>query len=391
MSVRESVGFDLERIDRLIEEEEAELEPKHRASIAYKQTAAKTIAGGVASSWQDSPPHAIFIDRGKGSRLWDIDGNEYIDYHLGYGAMVVGHAHPKVVEAVEKQVRRGTHYAQPTKDLDVVGENLVERFHLPLWRFCNSGTEATLEAVRLMRAVTGRNIIIKIEGTYHGHHDSLMFSVGPDPDKIGPREHPVTLPQVPGIPEAFAEYVRVVPFNDLDEVRRALAENEGNVAGMIVEPAMMNCGIITTKNGSIIPVSTTEKTRLRHRQRSRGGQLLLEPPPTAQPLPTFYPGALAIEQAQPIPVDRAQAAARGQLVDLHARRVVDRAMRFQWSFFFGDLLAHGDGDIPRTVAVIAHAAKFLTHETVRASIDDFFELRSNRIKTVKNPLCHQPS
>ncbi len=179
MVVKETIDIDLDRIDVLIEEEEAKLEPKHRASIAYREVAARTIAGGVASSWQASPPHVIYIDHGLGNRLWDIDGNEYLDFHLGYGAMVAGHAHPKIVEAVKRQVERGTHFAQPTKDLDAVGDNLVERFGLPLWRFCNSGTEATLEAARLMRANTGREMIIKIEGTYHGHHDALMFSVGP--------------------------------------------------------------------------------------------------------------------------------------------------------------------------------------------------------------------
>jgi len=249
MSVRETVDLDLELVARLIEEEEAKLEPKHPASIAYKAVAARAVAGGVASSWQDSPPHAVYIDRGQGSRIWDIDGNEYIDFHLGYGAMVAGHAHPKIVEAIERQARLGTHFAQPTKHLHEVGENLVDRFGLPLWRFCNSGTEATLEAARLMRASTGRDILLKIEGTYHGHHDALMFSVTPDPELIGPREHPVTLPQARGIPEAFAKLVRVVPFNDLAEVERALGEHEGHVAGMIVEPAMMNCGVIFPEPG----------------------------------------------------------------------------------------------------------------------------------------------
>ncbi|MGZ5352730.1 MAG: aspartate aminotransferase family protein, partial [Actinomycetota bacterium] len=209
----------------------------------------RTVAGGVASSWQDSPPHAIYVDRGAGSHIWDIDGNEYLDFHLGYGAMVAGHAHPKIVEAIERQARRGTHFAQPTRDLDAVGENLVHRFGLPLWRFCNSGTEATLEATRLMRAATGRDLLLKIEGTYHGHHDSLMFSVAPDPDLIGPREHPVTVPQALGMPAAFADLVRVVPFNDLHEVERALAELEGRVAGMFVEPAMMNCGVVLPEPG----------------------------------------------------------------------------------------------------------------------------------------------
>ena len=249
MVVNETIDIDLDRIDTLIEEEEAKLEPKHRASIAYREVAERTIAGGVASSWQAAPPHAIYIDHGLGNRLWDIDGNEYLDFHLGYGAMVAGHAHPKIVEAVQRQVALGTHFAQPTKDLDAVGDSLVERFGLPLWRFCNSGTEATLEATRLMRANTGREMIVKIEGTYHGHHDSLMFSVGPNPAKIGPREHPNTVPQALGIPKAMADLVRVVPFNDLTEAARAFEENEGKIAGMIVEPAMMNCGVILPEPG----------------------------------------------------------------------------------------------------------------------------------------------
>jgi glutamate-1-semialdehyde 2,1-aminomutase len=249
MAIRATIELDLGRIDRLIQEEEAALEPKHRASISYREVAERTVAGGVASSWQDAPPHAIYVDRGLGSRIWDVDGNEYVDFHLGYGAMVTGHAHPKIVEAVERQARRGTHFAQPTKDLDVVGENLVDRFGLPRWRFCNSGTEATLEAVRLMRAVTGRDLLIKVEGSYHGHHDSLMFSVVPEPDLIGKRDRPVTVPQVPGIPAKFANLVRVVPFNDLAAVERALSELEGDVAGMIVEPAMMNCGVILPDTG----------------------------------------------------------------------------------------------------------------------------------------------
>ena len=241
--------FDLGKIDELIATEEATLEPKHAESIAYRAVADRHVAGGVASSWQDSPPHAIFVDHGLGSRLWDIDGNEYLDFHLGYGAMVVGHAHPKIVEAMQKQAARGTHFAQPTKDLDVIGENLADRFKLPLWRFANSGTETTLEAIRLMRANTGRDMIIKIEGTYHGHHDSIMFSVGPERSEIGPREHPVTVHQAMGIPQAFADLVRVVPYNDLTEAKRAFDENPGKIAGLIIEPAMMNCGVILPEPG----------------------------------------------------------------------------------------------------------------------------------------------
>ena len=113
--------------------------------------------------------------------------------------MVMGHAHPKIVEAVQRRVALGTHFAQPTEDALLVAEKLSERTGLPYWRFGNSGTEATLDAVRIMRATTGRPLILKIEGTYHGHHDALMVSVFPSPDAAGPRERPHSVAQIKGL------------------------------------------------------------------------------------------------------------------------------------------------------------------------------------------------
>ena len=249
MAVRDAVELDFERVDRLIEEEERALAEKQARSVAYREVAARHLAGGVSSSWQAAPPHPVYVTHGRGSKIYDLDGNEYVDYHLGYGVMVVGHAHPKVVEAVQRRIALGSHFAQPTEDATVVAEELARRFRLPLWRFGNSGTEATLDAVRLMRAATGRDLVIKVEGTSHGHHDSLMVSVVPDPELIGPRDRPVAVPQTPGLPRAFVDLVRVVPFNDLGAVERVFAEEEGRVAGMIVEPAMMNCGVILPEPG----------------------------------------------------------------------------------------------------------------------------------------------
>ena len=115
--------------------------------------------------------------------------------------MAVGHAHPRIAEIVSERVRRGTHFAQPTEDSVVVGEHLSERFGLPLWRFGNSGTESTMDAVRLMRAVTGRDILLKIEGSYHGHGDAVMVSVAPPGDSIGDYENPISVPQTIGLPD----------------------------------------------------------------------------------------------------------------------------------------------------------------------------------------------
>ena len=154
-----------------------------------------SLAGGVTSSWQITAPQPVWLSHGRGSKIYDVDGNEYVDLHGGYGAALAGHAHPAIVEAVRGQVTRGTHFAQPTEDSLVVADELARRFGQPLWRFANSGTEATMDAVHLMRAITGRDLIIKIEGCYHGHHDSVQVSVNPEPDEIGPAGKPGPAPR----------------------------------------------------------------------------------------------------------------------------------------------------------------------------------------------------
>jgi glutamate-1-semialdehyde 2,1-aminomutase len=249
MSVTDRVEIDLGLVEDLMKRETAALDEKHARSIAYRDTARTHLPGGVSSSWQMWPPHPIYLRRGEGSRVWDIDENEYVDYHNGYGVMVMGHAHPKIVEAVQRRVALGTHFAQPTEDALVCAENLAERYRLPLWRFGNSGTEATLDATRIMRAVTGRTKIVKVEGSYHGHHDSLMVSVFPPQDAAGPREHPASVPQTLGMPDGIVEQVICVPFNDADAVRRAFAEHPGEIAGFMIEPAMSNCGLVLPDPG----------------------------------------------------------------------------------------------------------------------------------------------
>jgi glutamate-1-semialdehyde 2,1-aminomutase len=249
MSDTRTVQIDLGLVEELTKRETAALDAKHPRSLSYRAEAAKRLPGGVSSSWQSWPPHPIYVDRGEGSHVWDIDGNEYVDYHNGYGVMVMGHAHPKVVEAVSKRVRLGTHFAQPTEDALAVAENLAERFDLPLWRFGNSGTESTLDACRIMRAVTGRKKLLKVEGTYHGHHDSLMVSVFSKPDEAGPPERPASIAQTLGLPKEFVDLIACVPFNDAEAVRRAFDEHPGDIAGMIVEPAMTNCGLVLPDPG----------------------------------------------------------------------------------------------------------------------------------------------
>jgi glutamate-1-semialdehyde 2,1-aminomutase len=249
MSTQAHVDIDLKWVDELISQQEAELAPKHKRSISYQQEAAHRLPGGVSSSWQTSPPHPLYVDRGLGSKVWDIDGNEYVDLHNGYGVMVTGHAHPKIVEAVQKRITLGSHFAQPTEDALIVADNLAERTGLPYWRFGNSGTEATLDACRIMRAATGRDMLIKVEGIYHGHHDALMVSVYPDPGEMGPDERPNSVAQTPGLPQSYVELTRVVQYNDVEGVKRVFAEFPGKIAGMIVEAGVTNLGLMLPDPG----------------------------------------------------------------------------------------------------------------------------------------------
>ncbi len=207
------------------------------------------LAGGVTSSWQIARPQPVWLSHGSGSKLYDVDGNEYVDMHGGYGVSLAGHAHPAIVAAVQHQVTRGTHFAQPTRDALAVATELSGRFGLPQWRFANSGTEATMDAVHLMRAITGRDVIIKVEGCYHGHHDSVQVSVYPGPGEMGEPDRPASAPASTGIPGVLTDLTVIVGFNDLASVERVLAEHRGQVAGMIVEPIMMNAGIIPPERG----------------------------------------------------------------------------------------------------------------------------------------------
>lgn len=240
---------DLARLDALIDQEERRFVERQPRSAALADRARRTLAGGVTSSWQIARPQTVWITHGTGSRVFDVDGAEYVDLHGGYGVNLLGHGHPRIVDAVGARIPRGSHFAQPTEDALVVAEELARRWGLPVWRFNNSGTEATMDAFHLMRAATGRDLVVKVEGCYHGHHDSAMVSVYNPLEDLGPPERPRSAPSGAGIPAAITELTVVVPFNDADAVESVFAAHPGRVAGMILEPVMMNAGIIPPEDG----------------------------------------------------------------------------------------------------------------------------------------------
>jgi len=238
-----------EWVKELTDRELAKLADRTPSSKQRYERGVKVMPGGVPSSFQTNDPWPVYLDRGQGARVWDVDGSEYVDFHNGFGVMVVGHANPAIGEAVKARIDLGTHFAAPTDGSIVVAEELADRFTLPQWRFTNSGTESTMDAVHLARGVSGRDLILKIEGSYHGHHDSVMVSVYPPLEALGERDDPRSVPYGAGYPLALTELTRAVPFNDAAALESVLGKLEGRVAGLIMEPAMMNINIIQPVDG----------------------------------------------------------------------------------------------------------------------------------------------
>ena len=237
------------RAQEVLREELARYREQTPRSASLFERASKTLPFGVTSSFQVGDPYPIYLASGRGSHVTDVDGNTYIDYHNGFGTMVVGHAHPKVRAAIERAAAAGTHLAATTETAVELAEEIARRFEVDKVRFTNSGTEATMDAIRVARAATGREILLKIEGSYHGHHDAVMYSVVPTMDSSGPRERPWSVPFSRGIPADTAKTTKIVPFNDVDALAQALTEYRGQVAALIMEPVMMNIGIVMPEAG----------------------------------------------------------------------------------------------------------------------------------------------
>jgi glutamate-1-semialdehyde 2,1-aminomutase len=185
----------------------------------------------------------LFIQRGEGAYVIDADGNRYIDYVLSWGPLIAGHAHPAVVEAVQKQAVLGTSFGAPTQLENELAARIIG--YLPsieLIRFVNSGTEATMSALRLARAYTGRSKIIKFEGCYHGHADMLLVQAGSGVATLG-------LPDSPGVPSTATQHTLTAPFNDLEAVRALFEKNPGDIAAIMIEPVAGNMGMVPPMAG----------------------------------------------------------------------------------------------------------------------------------------------
>jgi glutamate-1-semialdehyde 2,1-aminomutase len=253
--------IDRERVKELTEREGKRLDEATPASRAMFERARVVMPGGVPSSYHSREPWPLYLERGEGAVVWDVDGRQLWDFHNGFGSMPQGHAHPAIVKAVEERVRLGTHFAAPTEDGIEVAEELARRFGLPKWRFNNSGSEATMDAIRIARAATGRDTILKIFGSYHGHHDAVMVAVGDVDTNVDPDDIPSTR-YGGGIPQAVADLTIAVPFNDAGALARRIErlEAEGQKpACLIMEAVLMNIGVVMPEDGYLEAVRDITK------------------------------------------------------------------------------------------------------------------------------------
>jgi glutamate-1-semialdehyde 2,1-aminomutase len=221
-----------------------------KSAEAHKKNL-KRLPLGVASNYRAYDPYPIFVQDAQGSHFRDLDGNEYLDHNLCFGALMAGHCHPAVMKAVEKRLSTGTMLGMPHNMEWELAEEICNRFPVEMCRFGNSGTEATMHTIRLARAATARDKIIKFEGGYHGLHDSALVSVKPHPpkDDFGDIKNPKPVPGGLGVPKASIANVLIATFNDLETVERRFKENSGEVAAIILEPIMMNVGLCMPQKG----------------------------------------------------------------------------------------------------------------------------------------------
>ncbi len=190
------------------------------ASRAALERGKKYLPLGVSSNFRSYPPHPVFVKSANGGRFRDLDGNEYLDHNLSFGVLLAGHAHPAITGAVSKRLELGTMYGMPYELEQSLAEELLSRFPVDLIRFANSGTEATMHAIRIARGFTGRDKIIKMEGAYHGVHDSVLVSYKPPVEEAGDPKHPNVVKASAGVPDGTAENTVPCQFNDLGSVQK---------------------------------------------------------------------------------------------------------------------------------------------------------------------------
>src|SRR5450432_4631837 len=250
---------------QLLQKELALFESRTPASHAALKKAEPRMPLGVASNFRIYEPWPLFVKDAKGTHIHDLDGNEYIDFNLCFGALMAGHCHPAVVKAIEAALHIGTTFGMPHDMEWELAEEICARYPVEMVRFGSSGTEVTMHACRMARAATKRDKILKFEGAYHGLHDTALVSVKPKKEEYGDPNAPNAIPGGMGIPKGTMDNVVIASFNNLGSVENRFKQFPGQIAAIILEPILMNVGLcmpqpgfleglreIATKNGALL-------------------------------------------------------------------------------------------------------------------------------------------
>ena len=289
MALAEGRALNRDRVNAIGAREEAAYRARTPHSARLHERARQALPLGVASSFQTYEPYPLFMTDARGSRIWDADGNEYVDFDMAFGVLAAGHSHPVLADALQRRVANGTCYTFPVQDGVELAEELKLRFGIDLVRFSNSGTEATMDAIRVARGFTGRERIIKFEGGYHGHHDDLLVSIQPPRELMGPVEQPTTVPASAGIPASRVADTIVAPFNQPVLLEAILEAHRGEIAAIITEPVQFNIGVVPPQPGFL--------ERLRELATAHGAVLIFDEVKTGAVL--AYGGATEHFDVQP--------------------------------------------------------------------------------------------
>ena len=289
MTVTTPRSVDRGRVHAIATREEAAYRSRTPRSAALHERACRAMPLGVASSFQAYDPYPLFMGDARGSRIWDADGNEYIDFDMAFGVLAAGHSHPLLAEALQRRVANGTCYTFPVEDGVALAEEIKQRFGADLVRFSNSGTEATMDAIRVARGYTGREKLIKFEGGYHGHHDDVLLSIQPPREVMGPIESPTTVPATAGIPASRMAETIIAPFNEPEILAAILEAHRGEIAAIITEPVQFNIGVVPPEPGFL--------ERLRELATEHGAMLIFDEVKTGVVL--AYGGATEHYRVQP--------------------------------------------------------------------------------------------
>jgi glutamate-1-semialdehyde 2,1-aminomutase len=236
-------------LNRVPEAEKRIYEERTKNSLEMFEKSREYTPFGVHSNYRFVDPYPLYCSRAVGPRIWDVDGNQYLDFNMGFGALVTGHSHPTLVKAIQERVESGTLFGFESDEGYSLAKLISQRFKVDMVKFSTTGLEGTMHAIRLARAFTAKKKILKFEGCYHGSHDSVLVSVKPTAAKAGHNRFPAQVAASQGLPEEVVKNTLVAPFNDLDSTQKIMEKNSDCVAAIILEPVPMNMGLVQPVQG----------------------------------------------------------------------------------------------------------------------------------------------